>query len=235
MFQYTGDEVVTQAGQTATARVVTAFEQVALVLQVEQGDVEVRAAAGPVGIRLGHEAGKGAMTPCNLVCHQSEKHHAVGDGAGVKVLEVDLELTDAIFMVERIHAPTELVHGVHEFPQPGQVLDQPRHVVGWLGQVVALVEGLVAATGLILQYIELGLDAGIDAITHRRCVGQYPAQDVAAAGLEGFTFAPQVAGEPGGIGPPGQDGARCRIGVGRDLFVAHILWNTVHRRTSTQL
>ena len=71
----------------------------------------MRAGARPVAERLGHERGEGAVPAGDRIRHEAEEHVAIRHGQRVRIIEVDLELADAVLVVEGVHAPAEPVHG----------------------------------------------------------------------------------------------------------------------------
>ena len=193
------------------------------------------ARASALGERLGHEAREIPVAAGDLAGHPAEEHVAVGHPQRGRVGEIDLELADAVLVVEREHVPAERVHGVDQLADPGQVVHQPLDVVGRLGEVRAVAHRGVAAVPGIFQHEELGLDSDLGGQSVRGQPLERPLQDVAAAGIEGPAFAPQVAGEPGDVALPREDGARRRVGPGRHLLVVDLLRNPVEGGAGAQL
>ena len=111
------------------------------------------------------KAGKTAIKTSDLVGHAAEEHEPVGHGQHIGIGEVDFELADAVFVVEGINIPAKLVHGLHQIADPVQIVEQPGHIVSWLGQMVARADRPVTAFVVFLEDEELGLDAHVHADT----------------------------------------------------------------------
>ena len=236
MFKHAGDEVIGERGDAAAVRIFAIhFEQVLARGQIRQGHVVVRAAAGALRRRLGHEGGKGTVLAGDLVGHHAEEHEAVGHGQRVGVLEVGFELAVGVFMVERVHAPAHLVHGFHQLIDHRQIVHQQTRVVAGLGRGIAIAERGEAAVRRVLEQEELGLDAEVEGVA-QRCGGFGLAlEDAARAGVEGLAVQVEVAGEPGEIAVPAALGGGRRVWHRGHLVVADLLRDAVQRRTGVEL
>ena len=87
-------------------------------------------------------------------------------------------------MVEGIHAPAQVIHGLHQFIEPGQVVEQAAHVIGRFIQGVALAVGHQVAGAIALEHEELGFNAEVEAVAHGGGFGPHSMQHVAAAGCK---------------------------------------------------
>ena len=121
------------------------------------------AGARAIGVGLGHEGREAAVLSRDLVRHQAEEDVAVGHREGVDVAEVDLELADAVLVVEGVDVPAEAVHGADELAHPAHVVEHAGDVVGRLREMLAVRQRAEGAERIVLQYEELGLHAEVEA------------------------------------------------------------------------
>ncbi len=170
----------------------------------------MRAAAGAVGVGLRHEGREAAVLARDLMRHQAEEHEAVGHRERIEIAEVDLELADAVLVVEAVDVPAEAVHGVDELADPAHVVEHARDVIGRLVEVLAVGQWAIAQLGIVAEDEELRLHAEVHREAQVGGLRQHALQDVAAAGLEGLALAPEIAREPGDILVPRQHGRGCR-------------------------
>ena len=234
MAQHAGDELVCQLAHGAGGAL-GGFKQVGAAAEIRQRHVEVGAAAGAVAVGLGHEGGDQPVAVGDLLGHQLEEGEPIRHGEHLGVIEVDLELAGAIFVIEGIHPPSELVHRRHQLIEPGQVVQQGAHVVGRLVEAVARAQGHGAALLIAAQHEELGLDAEVEAEAHGGRLGLHPLEDGAAAGLEGLAVQVEVAGHPGQLPLPGQHRGGGRVGHGGHFVVAHLLGHAIEGGAGEQL
>ena len=184
----------------------------------------MRAAARETRQRFGHETREAAMRARRLVGEPAEEDVAVGGGAGVGIGEIDLELADAVLVVEGLDVPAEPVHRRGQLRHPGEIVEQAGEVVGRPGEMRPVAERRRRAVfPAPREDVELRLHPQVHAPAALGGAGAGAVEDVAAARLEGRPPAVQVAGEPGGVGPPGEDQAGSRVGMGGDLLLAHVL------------
>ena len=99
------------------------------------------ATAGAIAEGLGHEGGNQAVAVGNLLRHQLEEGETIGHRQHFGVVEIGFKLAGPILVVEGIHPPTQAIHGLHQFIEPGQVIEQAAHVIGGLIKAVALAVG----------------------------------------------------------------------------------------------
>ncbi len=227
--QHAGDELVAEFRELEAIGVGLGLEQVGAGFEARQRHVEVRAAAGTVGEGLGHEGGEVAAPLGEFADHEAEEGEAVGHGQRVGVLEVGLELAVGVLVVEGIDVPAQPVHRLHDLVEHRIVVEKTAHVVAGFGQRVAGAGRHQPPVGLLLQHEELGLDAEVEAVAHRRRGGKLLFQDAARAGLEGLPLEMEIARVPDDFGVPRQDRAGSEVGVGGDFLVVDFLRHAVER------
>ena len=234
MAEHPGNEVVGQFAHLARGSI-GRFEQIGAAVQIRQRHVEVGATAGAIAVGLGHECGDQPMAVGDLLGHQLEEDEPIRHGEHLGVIEVDLELAGAIFVIEGVHPPAQLVHRRHQLIEPGQVVEQGAHVVSRLVEAVARAQGHGAALVIAAQHEELGFDAEVEAEAHGGRLGLHPLEDGAAAGLEGMAVQVEVARHPGQLPLPRQHRGGAWVGHGGDLVVAHLLGHAIEGSAGEQL
>jgi len=179
------DELVAQWRELTATRVTRILKQVFARVDVGQGHVVVRPAAGAVGEGFGHEAGKVAVLADDLLHHEAEEGEAIAHGQGVRIGKVGLKLTVGILMIKGIHVPAEVVHGVHQFGEPAVVVEQAGQVVAGLRQGVAIAHRLKTPLGF-LKDKKLGLDAQVEGEAQAGGLVQHAPQDEAGTSFKGL-------------------------------------------------
>ena len=165
-FKISSDVVISDTGKIAAARIARRLEEIFPRGLVCKRHIEVCAAARTIGIRLRHKGRKPTMLSRDLMRHEAEEHIPIRHRQCVGVLEVDLELADAVLVIERIDIPAEMVHRLHEFEQPSAIIQTTCHVVGGLGQIVTRRHRTEADRLVIAEDVEFSLDTEIGHVAH---------------------------------------------------------------------
>ncbi len=163
MVEDAADERVGGLGQPEAARVVVGGEHRRAA--AGQRQVQVQAAAGLVGERLGHEGRDHAALGGDHRQQVAQRDHAVGGGQRLGELEVLLELAVAVLVVVGVVGPAERVHRRRD---RGEVVIHPGDaagVVAGLGGGVGGVGDRQAAVGVAVQQevLDLGADPRLEA------------------------------------------------------------------------
>ena len=148
MVQQAAHEPTTQLRKTEPVFFVQ--ESILPCLDIRQADVKVRAVAGEVRERLGHERGPQAVLLRHRPHHPLEESVAVGGRQSVGVSPVDFELAVCVLVIIGVWVPTQILHVMQERGHQIEVAVQRTQIVAGLGSVIQAVPRLVLCLCVLL-------------------------------------------------------------------------------------
>ena len=179
--------------------------------------MEVTTVARQMRERLGHERGDGAEFLGHGAHHPAEEGVPVSGGQAVGIGPVDLELAVGIFVVVGVRIPAELLHVAQQLGGEVEIAVEGAQVVTGLAQRIERVERLEAARVGPAGQDELRLDARLQYVALLARLGELALQDGSRAVGPRLPVDGHVAGDPGDVGTPGQDGQAVEIGHGEHV------------------
>ncbi len=182
---------------------------------LEEGHVDVHAAAVFVRHGLGHEGSVAAVAYGHFLDHQAESHGVVRHGQRVGVAHVDLVLAGGHFVVAVLDADTHGLQG-----QYGVAAQVGGRVQGGQVEISAPVQHFRPFRVLEIEVLQFRAD--VEVVSHLRRPSQVALEDEAGVAFVGLPFGTlDVAEHPAHrvvlLGAPGQEAEGRRIGYGHHV------------------
>ena len=231
MLQNPADEVVRHLGQPETLGVGIVYQDVLPRLGVGYVEVDVAGAAGLVCEGFGHVGGDCSMLSGHLTGHHLEEGVTVGGGEGVGIIEVDLVLAAAVFVVGLVYPPPEAVQAVGHFLQIAEDPGNALVVVTGLFEVVDVIRVEDRNLAVLFAVYEkvLGFNADVKYETLVPQLSQHLLHVLPGAVGMRLAVYEQVRSEACGLGVPGEGSVGVDVDTGGHVVGVGPLAHAVER------
>ena len=211
MAQQPGNELVPNIRQV----VLVVFVEEGVVFAAKERLVYVHPGAVDAGDGLGHEGGVGSADLRQFLHHQPRRHHAVGHGQRVGVLQVNLVLAGGGLVMGILYRNVHLGQVQH-----GVAAQVAGRLAGKLVEVAAAVQRLRFVGAFEVEVFQLGAD--VVGVAHAGQALQVALQHRPRVAIEGVAARTLDVAEHTGhgvlLGTPGQEGEG--VGVGKGAHIA---------------